>query len=349
MDHIGTQDEAGARPECSTRGGDAGDAHQAALRLCAALDRAVALGLLEHADRLSLTAAGLACAYTPLAERIARLRLRQGRTEAALAVIDGCGSLSASIRFLRVACLMHLGRACEAHSELQQWCRRSTAPLDARVLLALLEWRGGDARAATVALHRNLKHLEHPRTLQMLTLLAAAVGRDESALAWAARWCQADGTFAAGDCEPVLRTIGVPTAPASHGPVERRSEQLALELIGCEPAIGVLVEAQRWRPEPAAAAMLARAIEIALPDLAQRPAAMESLVRLALAHDDRIAALRWAERGLALHPRSASLTLLVQDLRGSDGTGADEITPASVLASIGHPHEHEQPAREQAA
>jgi hypothetical protein len=61
-----------------------------ARRLADAIDRAMALGLWEHADRLARTAASLAPGYARLAEPLARLRLAQGDPETAIRVID-CG------------------------------------------------------------------------------------------------------------------------------------------------------------------------------------------------------------------------------------------------------------------
>lgn len=173
-----------------------------ARQLCAALDRAIELGLWQHADRVALAAAVLAAEYPPLAERVARLRVRQGRIETALAIIDACPASSASLRLLRAVCLLRLGRGLEAQLDLQQWCRRGSTPLDARVLLACLDAQTGDADSARAALQCNLRQLEHARSLQLLTALAVLGNRAAPAAAWAVRLREVDGLH--GDRKSVV-------------------------------------------------------------------------------------------------------------------------------------------------
>jgi hypothetical protein len=316
--------------------------------LCAALDRAVELGLWQHADRVALTAAALGAEYPPLAERVARLRVRQGRVETALAIIDSCPASSASLRLLRAVCLLRLGRGIEAQLDLRQWCRRGSTPLDARVLLACLDAQTGDAESALAALQRNLRQLEHARSLQLLTVLAVLANRAAPATAWAARLREVDGLHSDAESSILLHGMGLDDRRVASVVHARHVEQLANELVACEPAIAVLVEAQHRRLERSVAALLARAVERALPELNQRAAAIEAIVRLSLMLDDTASALLWAERGLALHPRSASLALLAQRLQVQAAVPGQSAAPAEVLASIG-PTETDHSQRQEMA
>ena len=129
--------------------------------LADAIDRAMDMGLWEHAERIARSALRLAPASARLSEQLARLRLAQGRPETALTIIDSPwaqGEMYASLRLLRAVCLVQVGRKQSAHSDLLRWSKKSTAPLDARLMLALLEWEAGDDHAATLSLLRNLKH-----------------------------------------------------------------------------------------------------------------------------------------------------------------------------------------------
>jgi hypothetical protein len=235
---------------------------------------------------------------------------------------------------LRAVCLLQLGRGVEAQLELQQWCRRSSAPLEARVLLASLELMSGQAASATTTLQRNLRHLEHPRSLQLLTALAVLQDRIAPAQAWAARLHEIDLTHPNAESGLIMACLGLTAAAPAQADHERQIDHLAVELIACEQAINLVVEDQHRRFDRATATMLSRAIELALPDLSQRPAAMEALARLALLLEDQAAAMRWAERGLALHPRSASLTMLVQRLNAAaSSAAATAIVHAKVQAA----------------
>ena len=71
--------------------------HAIARRLGEAIDRAMDLGLWEHADRVAATALRLAPSHPSLTERLARLRLAQGRCDLALASIDGCRARTAEL------------------------------------------------------------------------------------------------------------------------------------------------------------------------------------------------------------------------------------------------------------
>jgi Tfp pilus assembly protein PilF len=279
--------------------------------LCAALDRAQFLGLRDHADRLADSAVRLATSHAGLAERVARWRYGQGRFEICLAILDVCRFRPASLRLLRSACLLRLGRWLDAHLDLRRWSNHSSAPLDARVLLAMLEWEQGDLAAASRLLQRNLRHLEHPATLQALVLLALERGRRDDAATWAQRLAHASTSRLT---RSLLRSLGFADRPADEAPAARRVEALAAELVLFESLIPTLVEADARRRRPATALLLEQAIERAMPELADRAAAAESIARLALRRADLRAARMWTQRGLAMNSLSAPLTLLLHEI-----------------------------------
>jgi tetratricopeptide (TPR) repeat protein len=286
-----------------------------ARRLADAIDRAMALGLWEHADRLARIAAPLAPDHARLAEPLARLRLAQGDPETALRVIEGCRTLPASMRLLRVTCNLFLGALAEAHLDLRRWSARAAAPLDARLILGLLEWQRNDD--ATGTLRRNLRHLEDPRTLQALMLVCVHRGQREQARVWARRLrtrCAADGTNAGGTIDLMLRSLGMAGVRRDAEPTPEQVNALAMELITFEPAIETLTEAQRRRPHRPTARLIRRAVEQALPDLRDPAEALHALARLSILVGDREAALDFARRGLAANPMSAPLSLLLSEL-----------------------------------
>ena len=303
-----------------------------ARKLADAIDRAVALGMWDHADRLARTAAPLATGYPRLVEPLARLRLAQGDPETALRLIETCRTPPASLRMLRATCLLFLGSRTEAHLDLHRWSARASAPLDARLLLGLMERDGKDATAVRTLL-RNLRHLEDPRTLQALLLISTLRELPEQAEAWADR-LRAGGhggsEGAAEISDLMLQSLGMPGLGADAEPTTDQANALAMELITFEPAITTLTEAQQRRPHLPTAFLLARAIEQALPDLSDRASALHALARLSVVLGDYAAARNWAGQGLAANPMSASLVLLVNEL-GDSPTRPDPSGVVSVL------------------
>ncbi len=302
-----------------------------ARRLADVIDGAVALGLWDHADRLAKTAAAMAPDCPRLVEALARLRLAQGDPERALRMIDTCRTRPASLRLLRATCLLFLGERTEAHLDLYRWSSRASAPLDARLLLGLLE-RGTDDSTAIRTLQRNLRHLEDVRTLQALLLINTRRGRAEQSQTWAGRLragCSACSDDQAAITDLLLQSLGMTGLGAGAAPTPDQVNALAMELITFESAIPTLAEAQRRRPHLPTARLLARAVELALPDLSDGSAALQVLARLSVVLGDREAALRFAERGLARNPMSAQLALLVDEL-----TGPMPPDPAGAVAGI---------------
>ncbi|MHC5022704.1 MAG: hypothetical protein ACYTGG_02165 [Planctomycetota bacterium] len=315
----------------------AAETAETARALADALDRAIELGLHEHAERIARAAARIARHHPRLTDRLARRRLALGDPETAVALIDACASMPSSLRLLRAGCLLRLGRKLDAHLDLHRWTRRPSAPLTARLLLALLEWERGDRGAAIEALRRNLQQLEDSRTLELLVLLHAADDHGDWLAVWSDRLrAAAAWTVVDPDPDMLLLSLGLPRTLESIEPTLAHVETLATELIASEAVIPALVEAQQRRPRFVEIGLLAHAIEIALPDLAQPDVALEQLARLSLLCDDMTAARRWAERARQANPMSASLALLVHELAQNTAADGGSIRSAGdVLARIG--------------
>jgi hypothetical protein len=302
-----------------------------ARRLADAIDRAMALGLWEHADRLARTAASLAPGYARLAEPLARLRLAQGDPETAIRVIDGCRTLPASLRLLRATCNLFLGARAEADLDLHRWSARASAPIDARLMLGLLEWRRDDDAVGT--LQQNLRHLEDPRTLQALLVIGVHRGRHEQAKAWARRLrtgCAGGGRGSVRSIDLMLRSLGMAGVHADEQPTPEQVNALAMELITFEPAIATLTEAQCRRTHLPTVRLLHQAIEQALPDLGDAAEALCALSRLSILEGNLTAAREFARRGLDENPMSAPLSMLLAEL--SDTTRPDD--PAVAAARV---------------
>ncbi|MHC4082575.1 MAG: tetratricopeptide repeat protein [Planctomycetota bacterium] len=328
------------RGKCRQRPAPTGPPRRLARRLADAIDRAMALGLWEHADRLARTAASLAPGYARLAEPLARLRLAQGDPETALRVIEGCRTLPASLRLLRAACNLSLGARAEADLDLHQWSARASAPIDARLMLGLLEWRRGDDAVGT--LQRNLRHLEDQRTLQALLLVSLHCGLAEQAKVWARRLrtgCAGGGRSTVRSVDLMLRSLGMAGVHPDEQPTREQVNALAMELITFEPAIKTLTEAQCRRTHLPTVQLLHEAIEQALPDLCNPAEALHALARLSMLEGDRRAALGFAERGLDENPMSAPLSLLVEQLSETtppdDQAAATSPMPAEPAAAKG--------------
>jgi len=317
-----------------------------ARKLADAIDRAVAMGMWDHADRLARTAAPLATGYPRLVEPLARLRLAQGDPETALRMIETCRTPPASLRMLRATCLLFLGSRTEAHLDLYRWSARASAPLDARLMLGLMERDGKDASAVRTLL-RNLRHLEDPRTLQALLLISTQRGRPEQAQVWAGRLRDGGRSGSEGAAEIsdlMLQSLGMPGLGAETEPTTDQANALAMELITFEPAITTLTDAQQRQPHLPTAFLLVRAIQQALPDLSDRSSAMHALARLSVLLGEYDAARSWAQQGLTANPMSAALVLLVKELGGTP-TPPDPIGLVSVLEPNREPDESNRARR----
>ena len=292
------------------------DPRETARALAQAIDRAMERGLWEHADRIAATAMPLAHEHAVLCERMVRLRLVQDKPGAALELIDHCRQQTSSMRLLRSICMLHSGRQFEAHMELREWACKPSAPLPARLLLGLLEWRMGDAEAAVDALHQNLRQIEDPQSLMALMLISASQGNTAQTRWWRSRLQQASAhSFTAPHANPVALSLGLP-------PSEKKSlaftgeqvESLGLELLSCETVIPALVQGLQLRPDEPAAGALVKALQRLVKELDNRSAGYAAIVNLLLMLGDRSAAVEWARRGFEANPMSVTLAQLVIDL-----------------------------------
>ncbi|MHC5115010.1 MAG: hypothetical protein ACYTGP_11355 [Planctomycetota bacterium] len=314
--------------------------------LAEALDRAMELGLWEHAARIAKTATRLAETCPAVAERLVRLRLVEGRPDAALGLANRCREHSDELRLLKAVAHVHLGLRDHAHSDLLRWTRTSGAPSAARRMLALLDWESGDRHAATLALLRDLKRRDETRTLELLLLLATTQRRREQAATWAGRLRRVNARGADTPWGPLLRcSLQIDDEHrATVAPDEVTS--LADELLDAETVIPSLVEAQRRRTQPAVAELLYRAIERALPALRQPTTAIEALARLAHVRGDAAAARAWMQRARTRNPMSVTLAAIERDIDAPLAPAAstpdrDHDRP-DVLARIGRDDRHEQ-------
>lgn len=299
---------------------------QLARTLAEGIDQAMNAGLWDHAERLADAAGRLAPDCARLSEQLARLRLTRGDAETALRIVEGCRTMPASLRLLRAVCLWLVGERIEAHLDLHRWSAKAAAPLDARLLLALIELRLGDVDRSIEALQRNLRHLEDPRTLEALILVHLLNDRPDQAEAWAQRLrCRRHLGDVAPEADPLLRSLGMPGLPDEAEPTEEDVANLAMELICFEPAIDVLVAAQHSRLHLPTVRLLAPAIERALPDLNDASTGMHALARLSLLQGQRQEARRWADRGLAQNPMSAPLAIMVRELSQTDPQAPAEL------------------------
>jgi hypothetical protein len=305
----------------------ADELRQRARALADAIDQAMASDRWAQAERLARSAPRLVRYSSRLTEQLARLRLAQGEAETALHLVDGAARQPDSMRLLRATCLVQLGRKHEAHADLLCWSRKSTAPLDARLLLAMLEWEAGDEDAAVTALLRNLRQIEDPRTIELLLLVAAARRREDQAHACAERVQQCTSL---GPRPPhldlLVRSLGIRTHDVPHEPTEEQIFTLAMELVSHEHVLPSLVTALEIERHEQHARLLHAALERILDELSDRTRGFECLARTAFVTDDRATAKDWTKRGLEENPLSAALHRLDEQLDPS---------ASGVLAVIG--------------
>lgn len=272
----------------------------------------VTLRLLGRRDRrrapnpCARPAAGPPAAVLRELEQAARADLAADRPEVALARLDTVSAPNASLRLLRDTCLVLLDRRAEAHADLHLWCKRNAAPLDARILLALLEWDAGETGAARSLLQRNVRHLADPRSVSLLLLDALERGDDpatQNELLHLTTWCRP-----ARAVTDVLRfSLGMARLPDPREAPEMLVGQLANELMADETAIATLARRSSFVADQPRAALFARAVERALPELSDRATACEALARVAIARGHGAEGKQWISRGLRIDPRHAGL------------------------------------------
>jgi tetratricopeptide (TPR) repeat protein len=279
-----------------------------------AIDRAVEAGQINHADRIAASALRLAHEHAFVAECIARLRLAQCDPERALALLETARHQNASLRLLKNACLIELGRRTEAHADLHQWSRQPTAPMDARIMLAMLEWEAGDTYSAMQALRHNLRYLDDARSLELLVLMSVCEHRASLAQSLAQRLRQVSlGCESVGETSLLLRSLGINTHHMSDRLDDKQVQTLAMELTARESVIPALVEAQRRSPRPAMIHALRQAIEKARPELVDQRHALEALASLSALLGDHAAARAWAQQALQLNPMSVTMATILRD------------------------------------
>lgn len=286
---------------------------QLARNFADAIDQTMALRQWEQAQRLADAAGRLAPDNARLSEQLARLKLVQGDPETALAIVDSCKTMPASLRLLRAVCQWLLGAKVDAHLDLIQWSKKASAPLDARLLLALMDWKSGDLQESIKTLRQNLRHLDDPRTLETLFLISLHRGRKEQAENWAQQLRQCPlATSSVPIADVMLRSLGQTGIPKQSQVTDKLVATLAMELISFEAAILPLVEAQHRKSKPHTIRLLCSAIERALGEVSDRAAAIHSLARLYALQGDLRSARRWALSGQAEFPMYVPLALMAR-------------------------------------
>jgi tetratricopeptide (TPR) repeat protein len=315
------------------------DVHRIMHQVNRTLDRAIDLGLMEHAERIVQSAMRAGLTTPQFVERVARLKLAQDDPEHALHAVNGCQGETNSLRMLRIVCQLLVGERFEAHLELRQWSRRNTCPLEARCLLALLDHAGGDSEGARNDLHQNVRQLDDPMSFELLILLAADQGKDDLAQAWAERLLRnVQSRSAVISPHLLVESLDMPLA-AEIEFTRSDVESLASELVVNEPLLPALTTGQELEPERNIATLLYRAIEYALPELTRRDAAIESLVRLAVVLENRNAAIEWIRTAIEENRITPALARVAQRLLEADDAETGEPVErqpddADVLASL---------------
>ena len=232
----------------------------------------------RHRHRLTVlveAAMRIAHRHPHLTERLARLRLADDDAQAALSLIEALTEqeLPSSLRLLRCACLIQAGRRTEAHQELCRWCHDRSAPIDARLMSALLDWETGDVASADAALRQNIRQLESgdERTLMAALCLAVEHNNPErvAVLAQQLRQCTT-GQTCSPDVDVLMGTLGVAVPPAATHLSDPQIDDFVTELIAAEATIPALVESLQISPDRAITTMLVDAIERALARTEQR-------------------------------------------------------------------------------
>lgn len=297
-----------------------------ARRLAETLELAIANRQFGLAERIAESGVRLGTDHPRWTESLARFRLRQGNLDAALLLIESSSVRPASLRLLHALCLIAGGRKAEAHLELAAWNTRSTIPLNARLLLALLEWDCGNADEAIALLMRNLRDVDDPTTLQLALTMATRTANNDFV-----RECFDRLTLLASypalrpPIELFLVSLGLndPDVPAHITLAE--IETLARELAAAEAIIPTLVKAQLCAPDRPSAMLLASALEQAIHTVHDRPQAIASLMRLQVLLGRRKAARAWLHYGQAEHPMSAPIAQVAGEVKEAFGTDSDDV------------------------
>ncbi len=252
-------------------------------------------------------------------ERQARAMLAAGDLAGALDFAERQAAPTSASRLLINTCRTLAGRRVEAQLDLVEWSKRSCCPMDARLMLALLQIDDGDRARAIATLNRNLAQIDDPRTIQAIILIQLERGDAAEAQRWAQRlqslainWTDRPAVSA------WLTAMGLPCVDASAEPPDALVEQLALELLACESVIASLEAAARYDRSQPRALLLLRALESAFDRLEAPGSACEAMARLALTLDDTATARRWIDAGLRINPLSAPLAILLAELPAAD-------------------------------
>ncbi len=297
----------------------------------------------EAAEGGSVSASGDSAGHRPIeqCERRARALLAQGDVAGAAELAERLATPTSASRLLANVCRALAGRRVEAQLDLVDWSKRACCPMDARLLLALLQIEEGDRARAIASLNRNLAQIDDPRTIQAIILIQLERGDAAEASRWADRLRSLAMNWTD---RPVisgwLNSLGLEPGDVAAEPPDALVEQLALELLACESAIVSLAAAARYDRSRPRALLLMRALESAFDRLEAPAPACEAMARLALTLGDTASARRWIDTGLKLNPLCAPLAILLAELPTVEEAGRRDRDAEAVVHVL--PHRHEQ-------
>jgi len=252
-------------------------------------------------------------------ERQARSLLEAGDVDGAIEFAQRQSPQTSSTRMLLNVCRTLAGRRVEAQLDLTDWSKRSCCPMDARLLLCLLQLEGGERLSAVNSLNRNLVQIDDPRTIQAFILIHLERGDEAAAQRWAQRLRRLAVNWTDRPMVAAwLASVGLDAGDRAAEPPDALVEQLALELLACESAVVSLEAAARYDRSRPRALLLLRALESAFDRLEAPVPACEAMARLALTLDDPTAARRWIDAGLRINPLGAPLAILLAQLPAAD-------------------------------
>ena len=162
-------------------------------------------------------------------------------------------------------------------------------------------------------LQDNLAEVEDPLTLKLLMVLAIIEGRDGLASMVSGR-LERYSVYAREREELEIFFVALGRSrPAATEPPRHDLARLRLELIACEAALPVLVDAQERSFDPPSCALLMTAVEGVIGELNDPATAIAGMVRLHRLFGHVSESERWLERGRREYPMAAVIARLADE------------------------------------
>jgi len=303
---------------------------------CARARLALAQGDDTQAAHHLQHAAGIRKNHPDVIELQARLALDQRKPAAALAQLERLARPNARHRLLLQYARLQTGQRAMAQLDLHAWSRQADCPSAARVMLAWLQWKAGDASAARDTLRRNDRLCPDADSLRLRMLIEIESGNRASIQRIAARLRLRHGH------DPMsrrfLKTQHATRTEDDAQPTVEMIDELAPQLADQPRLISTLLAAQRLSPRPGRIELLRRAIGRIVDEIDQPLIAIEAMAELAMLADDADDARRWARRGLRSRPYSVRLALLMDDLPDESNSEMVTVQSTTVLRQVADDH-----------